>query len=191
MQKIIMEGHYCVLAEMREKYLADHTIYMNDPEVNRFILSRPPFTLSQQRKWLRERRKAGDQILAVLVRNPSESEQLIFLGVMELRDIDLKNCTALSGSVIGNKRYWRKGIAREARLMQLKLAFDNLSIKWVYSKTIRPNARGQRLLESTGYRLIKTIPEARQIEGVKYDELLYRVSRTHWFPLWNQYCRTL
>lgn len=188
MKKNIMEGRNCLLAEMQLKYLPIHTSFLNDPEVNRFILSRPPFTVHQQYKWLQERKKAGDQILAILVREQiKNSKHLVFIGVMDLRDIDTKKQVAYSGSVIGNKRYWQRGIAREARLMQLKIAFDQLGLKYVYSKTIRQNVRSQRLLESTGYRLIKIFRKARCVEGVLCDEFLYRVSRTLWLPHWNQY----
>lgn len=188
MHKVIIEGRRCTLAEMQTQYLPIHTTYMNDPEVNRFILSRPPFTICQQHKWLRQRRRVGDQVLAVLVREYIEnSERLVFVGVMDLRNIDSETRTAFTGSVIGNKHYWRKGIAREARIMQLKLAFDEMKLKWIYSKTIRPNVRSRRLLESTGYRLIKIFPKVRLVEGILHDELLYRVTRSRWLTHWDQY----
>lgn len=191
MHRVVMEGCLSVLAEMQEEYLPVHTNYFNDPEVNRFILSRPPFTISQQREWLYQRRSQGDQIFAVLARELiGKVENLIFIGVMDLREIDFKKSIAYSGSVIGNKHYWGRGIAREARLMQLKIAFDELELEWVYSKTIRPNIRGQHLLESTGYQLVNVFSENRLLEGVLYDELLYRVSREIWLPLWNRYCET-
>lgn len=189
MHLIIMEGRRCALGEMLEGYLPLHTEYLNDPEVNRFILSRPPFTIAQQREWLRERRMAGDQVLAVLVRDPEDSiGQFVFVGVMDLRNMDRKEGTAHSASVIGDKRYWRRGIAREARLMQLKIAFDDHGLNWIYSETVRSNVRSQRLLESTGYGLIDVRPQARLVEEVLHDELHYRVSRALWLPHWNRYC---
>lgn len=160
---------------------------MNDPEVNRFILTRPPFTVNQQRKWLRERRKAGDQILAILVPDAINSEYLSFVGVTELRDFNQEKRSALSGSVIGDKSFWKKGIAREARLMQLGLAFNEFGLRWVYSKTISPNLRSQRLLESTGYRLMKVVPRSREVEGQRYNELHYRVSRSGWLQAKKQF----
>ena len=188
MHKVIMEGRRCAVGEMQEEYLAIHTDYLNDPKVNRFILSRPPFTIEQQRQWLQSRRRAGDQVLAVLVhRTEDDAGQLSFVGVIDLR-IDREKRTAESASVIGDKRYWRKGIAREARLMQLKLAFDNLGLRWIFSKTIRPNLSSQRLLESTGYQRIGVRPKARLVEGQLHDEFLYRVSRTLWLPNWKRYC---
>ena len=190
MSKVIMQGTRCTLTEMKETYLPEHTAYMNDPEVNRFILSRPPFTLNQQRTWLRGRRKNGDHIHAILVRSETKkSESLRYIGLMELGHINARKQSAISASVIGNRDYWRKGIAREARLMQLKFAFDTLRLRWVYSKTVRPNVRSQRLLESTGYHVIKVLSAARLVNGIMEDEIVYRVSRSAWLPIWNQYLR--
>lgn len=189
MHTIVLEGRQCALGKMQEEYLLMHTGHLNDPEVNQFLFSRPPFTIDQQREWLRERKREGDQVLAVLVRESKESmEQFTFIGVMDLRNINRKERTARSGSVIGDKRYWRRGIAREARLMQLKMAFDDLKLAWIHSRTIRPNIRSQRLLESTGYELIEVYPQARLVGGVLHDELRYRVSRALWLPYWNRYC---
>lgn len=185
---IIMRGRSCVLGDMQEEYLSLHTTYLNDPEVNRYLLSRPPFTIDQQRKWLEGRRRAGDQVLAVFVPESREGdEQLIFIGVMDLRGVDRSRKTASSGSVIGDKRYWGRGIAREARLMQLKLAFDTLGLEQIFSTTVRPNVRSQRLLESTGYQLIACHPKTRLVDGFFHDELVYRVSRSLWLPHWVCY----
>lgn len=190
MHIIVMEGHRCALGVMLEEYLPLQTDYLNDPEVNRFIRSRPPFTIEQQRKWLRERKRVRDQVLAILAREAEGSRhQFTFIGIMDLHGIDRQKRTAHSGSVIGNKRYWRKGIAREARLMQLKIAFDELGLSWIYRETVRPNIRSQLLLESTGYEMFEVRPQTRLVEGVLHDELYYRVSRALWLPYWNRYCK--
>lgn len=176
---------------MRDEYLTTHTNYLNDPGVNQFIYSRPPFTVNQQREWFKERTEQGDYILAVSARDIVEScEKFVFIGVMDLRDINHAEHTAYSGAVLGDKHRWGKGFAHEAKLMQLKLAFDKLGLKRIYSKTIRPNVRGQHFLENTGYMLIDIFPNARLLDGVRCDEFLYCVSRKLWLPYWNDYYET-
>jgi len=189
MHSIIMQGRRCALAHMQEEYLTLHTAYMNDPEVNRFIRSRPPFSIEQQREWLWERARAGDRVYAVLaLDHTGTGEQFTFVGVMDFHNTDWEHHTAHSASVIGDKRYWRKGIAREARLMQLKIGFDELHFHWIFSETVRANVRSQRLFESTGYELFTVLPQARSVEGTLQDELRYRVSRALWLPHWERYC---
>lgn len=187
MHKIIMEGQNCMLAEMQELYLPLHVQHLNDPDVHRFISSRPPFTIDQQHCWLKKHRESGGFSFAILAED-RDATGLIFIGLMDFRCVDYHDCSAYSASVIGNKRYWNRGIAREARLMQLKIGFDHIGLCHVYSKTVSANVRSQRLLESTGYRMIDIRPKARMIDGVPHDELLYYASRMSWLPYWNHYC---
>ena len=187
MHAIIREGRRCVLAHMQEEYLGLHTDYMNDPEVNKFITSRPPFHVEQQREWFKKHQEMGNYVFAVLARDGKDDNGLIFIGVMDFRDVDRSKWTAHSASVIGNKLYWRRGIAREARLLQLKIGFDELGFAYIYSETVGLNVRSQRLLESTGYELIGVRQGIRMVEGTMHDELLYRVSRIQWLPHWERY----
>ena len=191
MHKIIARGRLCVLADMQNEYLPKHTEGMNDPEVHRFILSRPPFTVARQEEWLQKMKDTGQYIFAILVSSDTSPEDLFFVGVMELSQVDLKKRSALSGSVISDKAYWKRGIAREARLLQLDFAFNEIGLKFVYSKTMEPNVRSQRLLESTGYRLTGRLPKVRELDGILCDELHYRVSRTGWMKAKKQYISSL
>lgn len=184
------KGRRCVLAEMSDDYLPAHTEYLNDTEVNRLINSKPPFTLFQQQRWIARIRKANGQIFAILTKDISTQDgEMIFVGVTELRSIDLNRRTAYSASMIGNKNYWRRGIAREAKLLHLRIAFEEMQLRAVFSNTISPNIASKRLLESTGYHLINTVPKSREVDGVYHDELLYCVSYMGWLRIWETYCR--
>ncbi len=76
--EIIASGKRCALGNMLEAYLPAHVEYLNDPEVNRFIATRPPFSIEQQRAWLRDRTVAGDKIYALLA--PDEEGKFIYVG---------------------------------------------------------------------------------------------------------------
>lgn len=174
--------HLCVFGEMRDEYLPDHVRYLNDPEVNRFLIPRPPFTIEGQREWFQKRREAGDIIHAILVLDSGVAELSIFAGVEHLHSIDREARTAWTGMVIGNKRYWGKGIARQARLVHLQIAFEELGLEWVYSTAAAPNQRSRRFMESIGYELFKVERNTRMVEGKVCDEIQYRISRSLWLP---------
>ena len=173
---------------MDEGYLSLHTDYLNDPEVHRYIFSRPPFTFAQQQAWLQERKRSGDKVFAILAPESSrEAASSEFIGVIELRDIDFKKGSAYTASMLGNRKYSGKGIAHEARLMVLRYAFNDLGLKRVYSKTIRSNLRSRQSLERTGYRCMGVFPKIRELNGTLHDELLYGISRQSWFEHWQKY----
>ena len=183
--EVIATGKRCAFGNMIETYLPRHVEYLKDPEVNRFIATRPPFSIEQQQAWLKDRIAAGDKIYALLA--PNEEGKLVYVGTMGLTKFNNERTTAESGSFIGDKRYWGHGIAREARFLQLRIAFEDMGLESVSSVTIQPNLRSQRLLESTGYKLIETRPGARTIDGVTYDELLYKVTRASWQEALKKY----
>lgn len=176
MTTILYQGATCSLVTMQEIYLPTYTRYLNDPEVNRYLRTRPPYSLEGQRRWLRAAKKKNDQVLAILVGN-------LFVGVMELR-YDDKRQSAESAAVIGNKNYWGMGIAYEARLWQLNYAFTCDFIDYVWSTTIRANIRSRKFLERVGYNVVKINPNAREINGVLHDEIIYAITRSEWF-LWD------
>ncbi len=180
---IIKEGRRVLLATMEEDYLPLHVKYLNDPQVNRYIASRPPFSLEQQREWLAGKQAAQDLVHAILLKDAIPA----FIGVMELGSIDRTTGTAISASIIGARSLWGQGIAREARLMQLHIAFRELGLIAVLSKTVRPNVRSRRFLESVGYEIYHVAQDARTIEGTPQDELWYCVTPERWLPHWERY----
>ena len=157
------QGRLCFLAPMTEEHLQDHVDFLSDPEVNRFLRIRKPITMKSQRQWLRRVTTLHTDVLqAVVVSTPAGQR---FVGVVHLREIDLIDKTCHSGTLIGDKNYWRMGIATEARHMQLRHAFHDLDLRWVYGRTVSLNLAAQGLLEKTGYKRQGIRPGCRFVEG--------------------------
>lgn len=179
----IAVGRVCALGEMSESYLEAHVEFLKDKEVTRYLRIRNNANIEQQRKWLRETlRSQNDELLAVFAK---ENTRDIFIGLLQLREIDRIDGTAHVGMMIGDKRYWGRGVGGEAGLLQLKHAFDDLGLRWVYGRTASSNLRTQRLLEKVGYKKQGLRPSCRLIDGVYEDELLYGVCRKTWQPIWD------
>ncbi|OGE75263.1 MAG: hypothetical protein A3K06_03165 [Candidatus Doudnabacteria bacterium RIFCSPHIGHO2_01_52_17] len=191
MSERLIIGQKCILGPMREKYLPLHVSYLNDSEVSRFLRITKPVTIEHQRCWLRKVFSGGYRgvIFAVLAGESGRalSQSGKFVGVTGLRDVNWAEGTAYSGLVIGNKLYWGRGIGKEARLLLLKHAFDELKLKQIYSRVAAPNLRIRGLLEATGYKMVSVRPRCRLIEGRYYDEVLYHASRETWGTVWTAY----
>ncbi len=183
MTKIILQGSICALAEMTEDYLPQHVNFLRNPQVIRYVRIRLPITLESQRTWLEQMRTSrADLVFAVLVQPESK-----FVGVVGLHEIDHFDRTARGGAIIGDRQYWGRGIATEARFLQLKFAFEVLRLRWVWGSTIRPNKRSQRLLARTGYVQVGIRPRCRRVGNVFEDELLYAVSPAQWRKAYREY----
>lgn len=178
-------GRTCALGQMTEAYLETHVRFLQDPEVTRYLRIRETATVERQRTWVR--RTLGSpshELLAIFATGEGDR----FVGLAQLREIDRVDGTAHSGMLIGDRGYWGRGIATEAKLLQLRHAFDDIGLRWIYSRTVSCNLRAQRFLEGTGYREQGLRPQSRLIDGVYHDEILYGVSRETWEPFWNIHC---
>lgn len=181
--RILLGGTRSLLCEMEEEFLPLHVGFLNDPEVSRFLRIRPPVTLGQQIAWLAQAQNSPSmRVFAVLVRDPHP----MFVGVVSFREITADG-GARSGSVIGDKRYWRRGIATEARILQLHYGFTRLGLLWVRGYSLRPNIASQKLLERVGYRFIEERQFARLHDGRYYDELVYLITKEEFYAVWGEY----
>ncbi|TSC85833.1 MAG: GCN5-like N-acetyltransferase [Parcubacteria group bacterium Gr01-1014_8] len=181
---ILAEGQRTALCEMEERLLPSHVTYLNDPEVNRYLRTRPPVTLEHQKAWLQ--RSAHDVTAKVFsVFAKENGDKFKFIGVVSFRDIDPATGGANGGAVIGDKAYWKKGIASEARILQLHYGFSKLGINWVLGHSIDPNVASQKLLEHVGYTLIEKHNAARVVDGVAYDEYVYKISKEEFYAKWK------
>lgn len=92
------------------------------------------------------------------------------IGMMGLMSLDFKNKKAEAGYWIG-KNYWGKGIAKEALVMLLKYAFNDLKLERVYAKVYSENMSSQKLLEKCNFKLEGRLRKDGKFKG-KFDDLL-------------------
>ena len=80
-----------------------------------------------------------------------------FIGVVELANIDNnhKNCEIMY--LIGEKKYWGKGIATKAIGLAVKFAFNNLNMKNIYAGTYSSNISSQKVLKKNKFKLVGKI----------------------------------
>jgi len=187
MNKVVARGLKCSLVIMGEEYIPLQVVYLNDPRINNFLLSRGPFNEEKQKERLRLKQEKGEQVLAIIIPDSSNLNGWRFVGVVELRDFDHIEQSAFSASFLGDVSCWGKGIAKEAKLLQLRVAFEELGLRSVFATTVGPNTRSQKLLESVGYKLIGVRPKARNIGTEVHDEFLYCVSVGDWRSVWLSY----
>lgn len=85
------------------------------------------------------------------------------IGYCGLVNIDFRNQKAESYLGIGDKQYWGKGYASEARRLILDYAFEHLSLNKVYSYVWEENEAMIHINKSVGFK----------IEGTLRDDVFY------------------
>jgi RimJ/RimL family protein N-acetyltransferase len=123
--------------------------WRNDDEIWNMV-GGPRYFVSEayEKKWVEDAISNSSKIsLAICLKESHE-----YIGNAYLTDIDWINRTAISGSLIGEKKYWSKGLGTEARLLLNKFAFYERGINRIWAKVLEDNIASQKMLEKCGYK---------------------------------------
>ncbi|MBL7050880.1 GNAT family N-acetyltransferase [Candidatus Woesearchaeota archaeon] len=150
-KKIKLEGEIVVLRKL--EYSDAEFIYkhINHKDIVRYTMNIPwPYTPEHAVQFIKKSKqgyKKGKELnLGITLK---EDNQVI--GIMSFNKIDLKNKNAEVGYWLG-KKYWRKGIAKEALILILDYAFKELKLERISSRTFHSNKASYGLLLRMGFK---------------------------------------
>jgi len=144
--------------------------WVNDPAVNRFMLSgHVPITPGQE--------------LAYYQRADSSDEQYVFeihvasdmrlIGHVGFEGVDLRHRHGEIGIMIGNLDYQGRGYGRDALLTALRFGFDTLGLHRVAIKARHDNERGVHLYRAVGFREAGVERDCDFAEGRFHDVICF------------------
>jgi RimJ/RimL family protein N-acetyltransferase len=180
-----LTGRVCTLEVFSESYLPILREYLSDPDVVRHVSSIDN-RLEDILSWFKRQSSSGtDRVFAILRHSTVESGEprRAFVGITALRTIDVRGTAAVSGTIIGAKRYWGEGIGYEAKLLQQGYAFETLALDWIYASIVDTNERSRRLLVRLGYERLPSRPDCIPCSGSNLGQVFYGLSRDKWIRL--------
>lgn len=158
--------------------------WMNDPECRRYLMSHLPMLEADEREFLEKASKGKpNNINLVVVLKENDTP----IGTMGLHLGNPKDRVATTGTLIGEKEFWGRGFAPEAKMVLLDYAFHTHNLRKVYSYVFGPNERSKRNNEKCGYELEATLPDDTYIDGAFVPKLIYAVYREKWVPFWEKF----
>lgn len=147
------------------------SIYQNakDKDICRGVPLPMPYTLKSAEEFIKLTQKYW--------KNKSEAQFGIedketgkIIGMIGLMNLDFKAKKAEVGYWVG-KKYWGKGIAKEALKLILKYAFKDLKLNRVYAKVASMNVPSCKLLKKCNFKLEGRLRKDGKFKG-KWDDLL-------------------
>jgi RimJ/RimL family protein N-acetyltransferase len=158
------------------------TRWINDPEVTQFLHSYLPMSEQEELEWVNglAKKKSEEMIFSIIVEGK-------LIGIMGLHRINVKDRTATTGSIIGEKEYWGKGYGTEAKMLLLHYAFNTLNLRKICSAAIAFNERSLRFNRKCGYEIEGTLREQFWRNGQYHDLVQIAVFRDKWLPLWEKF----
>ena len=158
----------------REKHLDNALKWFNDAEITEWLETGDwPLTRGAEEEFFR----AADRQDPANVQFAVESLQGEHVGFSGLRSIDWQSQVAVSGSVIGRKDLWGRGLGGDAIKVRNRYAFEVLGLRLLVATVIADNARSLAMLAKAGYQEVGRVPERYWKRGAYRDQILLTVHR--------------
>ena len=170
----VIEGKQMRLRPPRMEDAATMITWFEDLEVSQFLFVRNPPSLESEKEWIDARGKDPDSIFWVIEVDGSA------VGSTGIQMIDWKNGFGLTGTVIGDKKQWGKGIGRELMQLRAEYAFMQTPLRKLKSGYIDGNEASARAQAACGYVEAGRWRKDRFVDGEWRDLILTELLREDW-----------
>lgn len=179
---MIIEGDTIRLRTMGKSDIELKVKWYNDPVVNKTLIIDEPLELEKSLKWFDT--AASDDNRRDFVIETLDGEPI---GITGLLGINRKHGIAECICVIGEKKFWGKGLGTIIHSLLLQFAFEELGLNKIWAVIYMGNAAIIRIVEKLGFKIEGTLRQEKMIGGKRID--LYRIGvlRNEFVPLHKSY----
>ncbi|MDQ6709407.1 MAG: GNAT family N-acetyltransferase [Candidatus Dormibacteraeota bacterium] len=170
----VIKGRLVTLRPPRAEEAVMLVTWFEDREITRFMKLQFPPSLDAEKEWLEKMAKGADDIVWAI----EMSNRLI--GVTGIHKINWPQQRASTGTLIGDKSAWGKGIATEVMALRTRFAFTQLPLRKLHSSVIDGNEASLRAQRKAGYREVGRYHEHWFRDGRWRDEILTEVLKSDW-----------
>lgn len=170
----VIDGKLVRLRPPRPDDAAVMITWFEDMEVTRFLLRRNPPSLDEEKEWLEKMARDPDQLLWVVEHKGKP------VGNTAIHAIDWRNGSGTTGTVIGDKTVWGKGLGHELMQLRARYAFTQLPLRKLKSAYLEGNEASARAQASAGYREVGRHRKDMFFNGKWLDHVMTEVLREDW-----------
>ena len=170
----VIEGKLVRLRPPRPDDAPVMITWFEDMEVTRFLLRRHPPGIEEEKEWLEKVARDPNEILWAVEREGRA------IGVTGINQIDWKNGCGTTGTLIGDKAVWGKGIGREVMQLRARYAFNQLPLRKLKSGYLDGNEASARAQAAAGYREVGRYRADMFFDGRWLDHVITEVLREDW-----------
>jgi len=148
--------------------------WINDPEINKFLISGIFPTSLRGLKSYYEKVNGSDKdvMFAIVVKKTDK-----YIGNIKIGNIDWVNRSAHCGRLIGDKKYWGKGYGTEAMKLVMDYVFNALNLNRLYNTMVADNLGAIRSCEKVGMIKEGVFSQYRFLSGVYKDVIQMAITR--------------
>ncbi|MFI5460197.1 MAG: GNAT family N-acetyltransferase [Isosphaerales bacterium] len=170
----VIEGELVRLRPPRADDAEAMNGWFEDLEVTRYLFIRNPPGIDAEKEWLDARARDPDSV------NWAVEFEGRLVGGTGIHMIDWKNGWGTTGTVLGDRAVWGRGLGRELMQLRTDYAFTQLSLRKLKSSHIDGNDASHRAQVAAGYRVVGRYRADRWVDGQWRDLILTEVLRKDW-----------
>lgn len=148
--------------------------WFEDLEVTARLGRRFPLSLEEEQEWLRRAAADPDGVHWVIEYEGRP------VGTTSIVAIDWANGHGSTGTAIGDRSVWGKGIGGEVMRLRAGFAFRELPLRKLRSGYLEGNEASRRALAAAGYREVGRWRQQHFREGRWLDEIMTELMREDW-----------
>ena len=170
----IIQGNLVRLRPPQAEEAATMATWFEDLEVTRFIKLRNPPSVEAEKEFLERMARDPDAVFWAV-----EHDGRLVGGTSIVR-IDWKDGHGTTGTLLGDKTAWGKGLARELMQLRADYAFTQLPLRKLKSGYLEGNVASAKAQKAAGYREVGRWHGDKFIDGKWTDHVLTELMREDW-----------
>jgi [ribosomal protein S5]-alanine N-acetyltransferase len=170
----VIQGKLVRLRPPRSEEAALIITWFEDMEVTRFLKLRHPPSTEMEKEWLDRMARSPDDVVWVVESRGGA------VGMTGIHRIDWKHGFGSTGTLIGEKSVWGKGLGRELMQLRAAYAFMQLPLRKLKSAYIDGNVASAKAQAAAGYREVGRYRADMFVDGKWRDHVITEVLREDW-----------
>ncbi len=170
----VIKGKLVRLRPPKPEDAGEMLTWFEDMEVTRFLNLHHPPSMEMEKEWLEKVARDPDSVVWVI-----EFEGRA-IGTTGLHLINWKYGFATTGTVIGDKSLWGKGLGGELMQLRTRYAFTQLPLRKLKSGYFEGNAASAKAQAAAGYREAGRYRADVFVDGRWRDHVMTEVLRDEW-----------
>ena len=175
-KKILIQGKRIRLRTAVKDDMKMKVRWYNDPQVNKTLILPERLELDRTYRWFEQAEKDSsrrDWVIETLRGKP--------IGFVGIKQINTNNRSGLLYIVIGDKRYWGKGLGFESELLAVHYAFQKLGLHKVRGSALEINAASLALMKKVGFKQEGTLRDEYFKDGRFFDVHIFSILRSEFY----------
>jgi len=170
----VIQGKLVTLRPPRSDEAQIVITWFEDMEVTRFMKLHHPPSLEMEREWIERMARSADSIVWTIEHDSRP------IGNTAIHEISWKYGRGSTGTVIGDRSMWGKGIGSEVMQLRADYVFSQTTLRKLKSSYCEGNDASAKAQAAAGYREVGRWHHETFIDGEWRDEILTELLREDW-----------